>query len=464
MARVLLVSANRCVDPDPVFPLGLAYVNAALRAAGHQTRWHDVQTGSRLERVLAEYQPEAAGISLRNIDDVLVRRRETFFGELAELCRVMREAAGCPVVLGGSGFSIFPRELMELSGADFGIRGEGEGAFVALLEALSSGADYHSIPGLVFRCEGGLVLNEPAPAGPPPPLASEDRPPEIAAHYLERGGMLNIQTQRGCPLRCCYCTYPLIEGRRRRPHPPEAVAEEFERAARLGARYLFVVDSVFNSSARHAGEICEALARRGSPIPWSCFLRPQGLTPELMRLMARAGLAHIEFGTDSFCDPVLASYQKGFTFAEVRQASELARQAGIEYCHFLIAGGPGETYETLEEGFRNSERLREAAILSVAGMRVYPGTAVARRALDEGLLSPGQSLLEPFYYLSPALTFEGVFAKLAEFTRRDPRWTPQEKPPAFRSMMLRLRQRGVVGPAWSYASLIQRVWAPPSAG
>src|SRR6185369_8856867 len=152
--------------------------------------------------------------------------------------------------------------------------------------------------------------------------------------------------QRGCAFRCCYCTYPVIEGRQHRRYPPEEIANEFERVARAGARYVFLVDSVFNSSAQHVIETCEALIRRGNKLPWGCFLRPQGLNSEQIRLLARAGLRHIEFGSDSFCDKVLAAYHKDFAFEEILNSSALARETQLDYCHFLISGGPGETYET----------------------------------------------------------------------------------------------------------------------
>lgn len=97
-----------------------------------------------------------------------------------------------------------------------------------------------------------------------------------------------------------------------------------------------------------------------------------------MRLMARAGLAHIEFGTDSFCNSVLRENGKRFTFDDVLAASEVALSEKIEFCHFLICGGPGETTLTLQETFENSLLLKHAVILALIGMRVYPGTPLLR--------------------------------------------------------------------------------------
>lgn len=317
-SRVLLISANRCTAPDPVFPLGLAHLNSALRAAGHECHWLDsLADAPRFEELLKSSRANFVGISLRNIDDVLIRKKETYFEDLPSLVSLVRRELNCPVILGGSGFSIFPEQLLELAGADFGIAGEGETAMVALLHALRSGTNYRDLPGLVYREKGRVIMNLPTPHPFNGPLGELDRPVPHTSHYLQTGSMLNVQTQRGCAFRCCYCTYPVIEGRQHRRRPAEQVADEFAQLQKTGAKYAFIVDSVFNSTTRHVAETCEAILRRGIRLPWGCFLRPQGLTPDLMRLMARAGLAHIEFGADSFCDEVLASYRKDFTFEDI---------------------------------------------------------------------------------------------------------------------------------------------------
>jgi len=184
--RILLISLNRCTVPDPVFPLGLSCLSAALRQAGHETRWFDCLTerGS-IEAAVSEYRPDFVGISLRNIDDVQIRRQETYFEPLAGVCEAIRRTHRCPVILGGSGFSLFPARLLELSGADFGIQGEGEASLPALIRTLSLGEDYTWIPGLVFRRNGGIDVNPPRSGSAEIPSAPEDRPPPVAARYLE---------------------------------------------------------------------------------------------------------------------------------------------------------------------------------------------------------------------------------------------------------------------------------------
>jgi radical SAM superfamily enzyme YgiQ (UPF0313 family) len=456
-AKVLLISVNRCSSPYPVFPLGLACLEGALRPAGYETCWLDRQADTRsVQDVAASFQPDFVGISLRNVDDVMIQRRETFFDALTALTQEVRRACAAPVILGGSGFSIFPQALLRLSGADFGIQGEGEASLPALLGALEGRRDYSAIPGLVYRNNGRIVANPPQRLDLAE-LTPATGPDAVLGHYLRQTGMLNLQTQRGCSCHCEYCTYPLIEGDRFRRRPAERVAEELAHLHRRGVRYVVIVDSIFNSSPEHVQQVCESILRLNLKMRWACFLRPAGLTADLMQLMTRAGLAHVEFGTDSFCDSVLAAYGKRFTFDDVLRSHELAWQAKVDCCHFLICGGLGETRDTLEAGFRNSLRLKDAVILALAGMRIYPGTRLHALARREQPLPPDDALLEPRYYISGALTEDEVLERLRDFSRRSPGWIVGDPPPRYVELAARLRSRGVVGPLWSYWCTAQRL-------
>ncbi len=449
-SRILLISQNRCDQPYPVFPLGVAHLDAALHRAGHTTRVHDCQAATEpVGKTLAEFRPQVVGISLRNIDDVQFVSRRTYFGDAVTLCQTIRRLCSCPIVLGGSAFSIFPEPLLQLTDADYGIHGAGEVAFDRLINALAAGADPGAIPGLVHRRGGKIVINPRVPVEPAS-LGPAERPQDLVDFYLNRSSMLNISTQRGCSLPCCFCTYPLIEGRDNRRRQPDAVADELAAIQRQGAKHVFIADAVFNLSNEHVAGICDAILRRGIRLTWTCFLRPKNLTAELMTLMAKAGLTHIEFGADSFCDVVLAEYGKTFTFADIVESTRLARAARVHCSHFVMCGGPGETAATLQTSFANAQHLTGAIIFALAGMRIYPGTALCSRAQREGILPPDTDLLDPAYYISPALTEAQLLDQLAEFGRRASQWIVGPLPPGFAAITDQLRQRGVVGPLWEY--------------
>jgi radical SAM superfamily enzyme YgiQ (UPF0313 family) len=456
--RILLFSINQYDFPYPVFPLGAMQVEAALKQAGHHVHFVDYNVNrAPVPELVATFKPEYVGISLRNIDDALIQRRETFFDSLLNLVGELRQHTRAIIVLGGSGYSIFPEELLERSGADYGIQGEGETRFLKLIEALDRGSDCSHLAGLVYRQNGVVRLNARARVESGGDIITSQASPELTGYYLRRSSMLNLQTQRGCALECCYCTYPLLEGRNYRRRPPEVIADELAAMEARGARYVFIVDSVFNTSQAHVIGICEAILKRGLKLKWCCFLRPKRLTRDLMNLMARAGLTHIEFGSDSFSDPVLEAYGKALTYRDILEASEHAAAANIDYAHFLILGGPGETAATLEETITNSKRLPNATLMARVGMRVYPGTPLFDRLNQQPDGPPLPPLLQPYYYIAPPLTQEGVLTRLREAAAESSNWIYDDPPPEYYKMAERLRSRGVIGPLWAYFAMMQRL-------
>ncbi|MCU0771244.1 MAG: cobalamin-dependent protein [Verrucomicrobia bacterium] len=457
-SRVLLLSVNQYDFPYPVFPLGAALVEAALRRAGHVVQFVDFNLNSLpLADVVAEFKPDYIGISLRNIDDALIQKRETFFETLLNVVGELRRYTRATIVLGGSGFSIFPDELLERSGADYGIQGEGESQFVELIDALNHGRPVSDLSGLVHRQNGLVRINPRSRMEYPDEIVPPEVSSELTQYYLRKSSMLNLQTQRGCALRCCYCTYPLLEGRQYRRRPAGAVVEELSRMQAQGARYVFIVDSVFNTSPSHVSAICEGILRRGLRLQWCCFLRPKNLSRDLMALMARAGLKHVEFGSDSFSDRVLDRYGKALTFDDILASSQHAAAANVDCAHFLILGGPGETEETLAETFLNSKRLPDPTLMARVGMRVYPGTPLFDELRARTEVQPLPPLLKPFYYIEPPLSQDQVLAWLRRMAAEMPNWIFDDPPPEYYKMAERLRARGIIGPLWSYFAMMQRL-------
>jgi len=449
-SKILLVSVNRCASPYLVFPLGLAHVAGALERAGHEVRIIDcARDGTDIEPQVVSFGPAYIGLSLRNIDDIQIQNTRFFADDLSSLARALRAVTSAPVIVGGSGFSLFPCRLLEAAGADFGIQGEGERAFVKLVDALESKQPYQSIPGLVYRDNGRIVVN-PCGTATHDRIASASRPDRLIDFYVSKSTILNVQTQRGCSSTCCYCTYPLIEGSTVRRRDPKDVVDELEEIKAHGCSYFFIVDSVFNSSPAHVRSFCEELTRRDLGLSWGCFLRPTGLSQELLNLMATAGLRHIEFGSDSFSDRVLDEYGKNFTFDDIACASEYALRAKVHYAHFLITGGPGETEATMREGFENSRRLVKTVHFPFVGMRIYPGTPLHRRALSEQVIEAGDDLLKPVFYVSSALSEKRIFSVLAEFSARSRNWIVGELPPEKIKVIEGLRQKGIAGPLWEF--------------
>ncbi len=410
MSTIFLLNCNTTLEPYPVYPLGMSLVAAALEQAGHQVRQFDLlasgQDLAALERAVRRFQPQVLGLSLRNIDNVdsLAQGDHWYLGQVKALMPLLRQAAPeAPVVLGGPAFSIMPEVILDFLHADFGVVGSGETALPWLVAALEAG---ERPPRLVRAAP-------PAPADgawPRPAVV-----PEIMAHYLRESGLANLQTRRGCPFRCCYCTYPLLEGRSLVFRAPEAVAEDVAWLHREhGVRELFFTDSVFNDPGGRYLEIAEALLRLDLPVRWAAFFRPQGIGVEEARLLKRSGCMAVELGTDAACDATLTGLDKGFDFAEVLRCNEALRAADLPAAHFVIFGAPNESLQTLELGVDNLRRLGNAPVFAFSGIRILPGTPLHARAVQEGVIQADVSLLRPVYYFSPQVDPEALNARLTQ--------------------------------------------------
>ena len=435
IGRCLLISANRATLPYPVYPLGIAYLLAALRQHGHQADHLDILAAGSyqpLRQRLREQAYDLVGISLRNIDTVDSCDTTSLLDDITAVVAIIREETSAPIVLGGPGFSIMPEQLLAHCHADYGIVGEGEEALPQLLKLLL----LHQVP--VTR-----LLRAPAKTFPP---CRPDYSPEVTPYYLAHGGMLNLQSKRGCAYNCGYCSYPTIEGRTLRHREPAELVEDMHNLARIGARYVFFTDAVFNDPGQRYLELAEALARVGNKLPWCAFFRPQHLDQEILRLLKRSGLAAMELGTDAASDTTLAGLNKGFTFEEVETVHEAIIAEAIPCAHFLMFAGPGETPATVAEGLTNLERLRQTVVFTYLGIRILPGTAIAAQALAEGQIDGTSDLLQPRFYYSPAVTREAVEGAIRHSYqgRRDRVYPVAES----EKLIPLLHKLGHVGPLW----------------
>lgn len=457
--KVLLINLNRYAQPYAVYPLGLAYLSGSLRNQGFDTKtWDALFPEGTLEECIATYKPDYVGLSLRNIDNVQCHSPKSFIHDLLENCKRIRSATQVPLILGGSAFSVFPKELFELTKVDYGIEGEGEEMLTRLLCALQNKTGFDGLSGLVCRNDDGSVRHIPRKPSEAVFTSEPYHDATLLKAYVGHGSLPGVQTQRGCPLKCCYCTYPLIEGKRSRYRTGAEVVAEFRRLSELGVKYTFIVDSVFNTRPDHVRDVCSELIKAKTGIEWECFLRPSRLiTREVLEMMRDAGLRHVEFGSDSFSDPVLKRYGKSFKFDEIAGVSQLAHDLKMNYSHFLILGGPGETPETLDETIARAATLGGAYYFATIGMRVYPGTPLWREINPEkDGEKPSDFLVEPRFYLAPDFKVDTLYQKLNAVRLQNNNWIIGDPPPDFLVTVEKLRKRGVQGPMWEYVELLQR--------
>jgi radical SAM superfamily enzyme YgiQ (UPF0313 family) len=447
--RIAFVSGNREKLPDAVIPLGVLQVMAATPDV-HEKQLVDLcferDALAALRARLDAFRPDLIALGMRNIqnnDYSGIHDNLAYYGELIAACR---ETSAAPIALGGGGFSVMPRELMAHLRPDFGISGEGEGAFPALVAALEGQPERLDAIGNLHRFENGALVSNPPDRSflDMNALRVADRT-LLDPRYAERYGIDSVQTKRGCPLRCDYCTYPVIEGRVGRTREPAAVVDEMYRILeeQPATKHLFIVDSVFNLPKTHAKSVCRELIARDWKLPWTCYANPLGFDRELADLARRAGCAGMEIGSDSGCDEVLDRLRKGFHTGDIRALHALCSEVGIRDCHTFILGTLGETLDDVRRSLDFASDLDPFAAIMMIWVDDHESLDPALRAERGALRAQIEQELR---------------------ARAQPHWiVPPLNINFDRNLFRKLRRGGVHGPLWQHLKPAQTVEAASTA-
>jgi radical SAM superfamily enzyme YgiQ (UPF0313 family) len=241
-----------------------------------------------------------------------------------------------------------------------------------------------------------------------------------------------------------------------RTRDPALVAAEVEALLdESGVDQFFVVDSIFNAPRGYAERVAAALRPLGRRIRWSCFVGPGNFTPELADLMMEAGCQSVDFGTDAASSATLRGFRKSFTVEDVLAASAVCRERGLPFCHSLVFGGEGETWDTVAETIAVMDTCRPTAVNAMCGVRVYPETPLAQTLLSRGEVPSIEALYEPRFYFAPAVR-EGLAEVVAEAACARGNWLlPGKKVNDEEQLFSTLRGRGLKGDLWRYVARLR---------
>lgn len=295
-----------------------------------------------------------------------------------------------------------PEQLLRFSEADWGVVGEGEQAFPALVDALSQGRSPLALPGLAWLAEGRFQSNPPARVE----CAAGFAVPRLARWldlnaYKRNMATAPLQSKLGCHFRCVYCTYHKIEGGSYRLMDPADTVTAVREYLAMGFRNIEFVDNVFNSPPAHALAVCEALA------------------------------------------------------------AAVVRRHRLPCLWIFMLGGPGETKATVEEtlAFAQTALRHTDAAFFTTGIRVYPGTELERIARREGVLSlPPEQMLEPVFYLSPTLDRQWLAARIRRAMQENYNFINGDTfdLPFLPAINRLARLAGIEPPLWRYTRLLRR--------
>lgn len=369
-------------------PLGVMYLSAMLKSRGHVTRLAVLSHGD-LVRVLEDFQPDLVGYSSMTSDEHLFR-------EVDGSVRAWIANAGrrVPRIMGGAHPTFFPQVLTDMK-LDAICRGDGDYAILGVVEALARGQTLNGIPNIATP-ESPEIVKEVVQFMDDLPHIDRDIIYE-AEPDMQKIGIRNFMTQRGCPYKCTYCfnhAYNKLfkgEGRKliRRRSVSDVIAEVKAVAAKYPpTRIVRFGDDVF---VIRRDEWLEEFAERFPRevgLPFYCLIRANALTEDVAELLRKAGCISISMSVEAGGERVRNEIMKRNMPDEMmRNAFGLARRYRINAYGNTILGVPGTTLDDDWYSYKFAKSLKPAAP-TFGIFSPYPGTELTQYAIDKGLLPP----------------------------------------------------------------------------
>lgn len=356
-----------------VEPLGLEYIAAELMRRGHETAIVDARFDRNLGAIVRRFRPRLVGISSMHAleyDQVSAAARE-----------VRREAPDAFLAAGGHAAAAYsdPLETADLDAIGMD---DGEEIFPALADALERNRPPAEIAGLRVRTPAGWISTPPVEG-----RIALDRVPSPARRLVERyrrryhcllfKPVWLVETARGCPFRCSFCSVWQLYGRSFRERSIGAVADDF---AAVGEN-VFVVDDLFWNHPARSLELARELRRRGLKKRWLLVQTRTDLVCRNAELLAAwrplARDFDVFFGLEAATDAGLRGVAKDATASQSVEAAGIARGLG-----FGVTGNFLVDPDWDESDFRDLWDFVERHGFQRAGYTILtplPGTELFRR-------------------------------------------------------------------------------------
>ncbi|MDP8222761.1 MAG: radical SAM protein [Candidatus Lernaella stagnicola] len=389
MANILLANlykAQRNYQIAP--PLGLLYLAAVLRNAGHEVRVLDLRARQEalalhLEEITA-FAPDVVGLSAVILEAAVLRETVTLLKSHVPMARI---------VVGGPYAHSSMLDVLRVPGVDAVVRGEGELVLPPLVAAWESDVEHLELPGVGYP--GGSAGQHPEPVTDLDalPWPAWDLAPMELYHEQPRHGYLykhkryySVSSSRGCPFKCAFCQNVL--GRKYRVRQAEAVVEEITRLyEKYMVREIHFIDDCFNLDLDRAKRICELLIARNMDlaITFPVGLRADRMDRELIDLLARAGCFKIPYGIETASPRLQRALNKNVNFAKLEMVIDYTVQKGMMAQGFFILGLPDETEEEARQTVDYALKSK-LTFITFNLLNVLPGTPLWETAAQRGLV------------------------------------------------------------------------------
>jgi radical SAM superfamily enzyme YgiQ (UPF0313 family) len=353
-------------------PLGLMHIQAAVEKRSH----HRVEICDPVvddldypdfEQLLKRYPLDLVGI-------------ETYTHSLPDvqmtINMVRKINPKAKIVLGGPHCAMFPDYAIQLENIDASIIGDGEDAFLDMVNAVDAGKDFSGISGVWWKQDGEIIKNKEMPSTKdltkyPWPDRSRSRYKDYYLPGTKQPLVTTAITSRGCPHSCPFC---LTYKKQYRIRDIDHILDEMEHCLSLGITETHFIDDLFTPNSQWVLKFCDGIERRGLKFNWGYKTTIAGTTREQIRRCRETGCTKIHFGVESANNEGLDAWGKHCDTDDVHRVFKWCREEGVRSVAYIMLAGPHE--HTLEQAVNNIDEMikLDADFAVFAVFSPYPGT------------------------------------------------------------------------------------------
>ncbi len=372
------------------FPIGLGYISSAMKAAGFDVECLNLNNYTQAPADLIEKT-----IVERGVDVVMTGGLSAHYHLVREILESARRAKPDVVTIFGGGLvTTEPELIMEALKADFGVLGEGEITAVELAETLQKGEGFDRVDGIIYPGENGDFTTT-APRAANDELDSLPRPDyegfgidqflemqmpgdSIYSYIFDNPREFPIISSRSCPYNC-------------QRSLDNFFAEVDHLVSTYNINILIIFDELFAVDRKRLEEFCRRIKPYG--LKWNVTLRVDSVDRETLSMMKEAGCFFISYGLESASDIILQSMNKHITIAQVKEALQSTREAGIAFQGNFLFSDPAENRETFNQTVEWWKNHREYHIIPWL-ISPYPGTQLYHDAVKKGIIKDKLKYIE----------------------------------------------------------------------
>lgn len=322
--------------------LAVRYLREYTKDLEYECIIKEFSINDRLENILEallEEKPEVIGFScyIWNIEMVI---------KLSKLIKKVNK--NIEIIYGGPEVSFDVREFLEGEGGDYLIEGEGEEPYRQFILYKLNRGSVENIPGFFYRDEEGNIkgrdnLN----------MLDMNRLPFPYTNELEfKNKIIYYEASRGCPFNCKYCLSSTIKGVRFRNL--DLVKEELTLLMERAVGLVKFVDRTFNANRDYARKLWQFLKEADTSTCFHFEISADLLTDEDIELLNSVpkGRFQFEIGVQSTNEEVVENINRTMNIEKLaHRVRQLRIPDNIQLHLDLIAGLPGESYESFKESF-----------------------------------------------------------------------------------------------------------------